>query len=204
MTSLLLLILAAPAPPDPIPPLPPRPDLEPLAARLLSADPAPAEFPAATEGLRDALRSVAIRWEIMDPREVRYVLTRDVDLPCDLKLLRRRYTELHDAPPLYDCMRFPDRSLVNDLLKFNRAYKTHLEARQSLELPNAWALHRAILETDELFAVWDLVRDTRCDYYFVTVRRAALKKLKAAIGDQNFYSGILPPHVPVWRFSRLD
>ena len=32
----------------------------------------------------------------------------------------------------------------------------------------------------------------------------ALKKLKDAIGDQAYYSGCLPPHVPVWRFGRID
>ena len=133
-----------------------------------------------------------------------YVLTRGEDFPSDLKLLRRRYADLCDAPPLYDCMRFPDRSLVNDMLAFNRAYRQHLDNRQSMELSNAWELHEMLLEADRLYQIWDLVRDTRCDYYYVTVRRQALKKLKEMIGDQAYYSGSLPPHVPVWQFARID
>ena len=154
--------------------------------------------------VRPALRELALDWEILDPREVRYVLTRGEDFPTDLKLLRRRYADLCDAPPLYDCMRFPDRSLVNDMLAFNRAYRQHLDNRQAMELSNAWELHEMLVEADRLYQIWDLVRDTRCDYYYVTVRRQALKKLKELIGDQAYYSGCLPPHVPVWRFDRID
>ncbi len=154
--------------------------------------------------VRPAVRELALDWEILDTREVRYVLTRGEDFASDLKLLRRRYADLCDAPPLYDCMRFPDRSLVNDMLAFNRAYRQHLDNRQSMELANAWQLHEMLLEADRLYQVWDLVRDTRCDYYYVTVRRQALKKLKEMIGDQAYYSGTLPPHVPVWRFARGD
>ena len=47
-------------------------------------------------------------------------------------------------------------------------------------------------------------RHAACEYYYVTVRRQALKKLKEMIGDQAYYSGSLPPHVPVWRFARGD
>ena len=61
-----------------------------------------------------------------------------------------------------------------------------------------------LLEADRLYQIWDLVRDNRCDYYYVTVRRQALKKLKEMIGDQAYYSGQLPPHVPVWQFARID
>jgi hypothetical protein len=178
-----------------------------LAAVMLSTPAEPAEPHDTMDCLataRPALRNLCLYWEILDPREVRYVLTRAEDFPCDLKLLRRRFADLSDAPPLYDCMRFPDRNLVNDMLTFNRAYKQHLENRQALELSNAWELHEMLLEVDRLFQVWDLVRDTRCDYYYVTVRRQALKKLKESIGDEAYYSGRLPPHVPVWHFARLD
>lgn len=178
-----------------------------LAAVLLStpaesAEPAEAMDCLAT--VRPAVRDLALSWEILDPREVRYVLTRSEDFPSDLKLLRRRYADLADAPPLYDCMRFPDRTLINDMLAFNRAYRQHLDNRQALELANAWELREMLLEADRLYQIWDLVRDTRCDYYYVTVRRQALKKLKEMIGDQAYYSGRLPPHVPVWQFARID
>jgi hypothetical protein len=177
-----------------------------LAVALLTVAPETAEVPA-TEGLatvRPTLQGLAVSWELLDGRECRYVLTRAEELGADLKMLRRRYHELADAPPLHDCMRFPDRGLVNELLTFNRAYRQHLDSRQSLEITYWWELHEALQETERLFQVWDTVRDARCDYYYVTVRRTALKKLREAIGPQAYYSGTLPPHVPTWRFARID
>src|SRR5262245_53923283 len=106
-----------------------------LAVALLTAtvdgpDPAPPE--AYTE-LSSTLQTLAIQWEILDPREVRYVLTRAEDFPSDLKLLRRRYHELIGAPPLSDGQRFPDRSSIRDMLPFNRAYRPSPDSRLSVD-----------------------------------------------------------------------
>jgi hypothetical protein len=78
---------------------------------------------------------------------------------------------LGDAPPLHDCLRFPDRAVVNDLLSFNRAYRQYLDCRQSLELTHRWELRECVQEADRLYHIWDTVRDARCDYYYVIVRR---------------------------------
>ncbi len=154
--------------------------------------------------VRPVLQSIAIEWELLDPRETRYVLSRPEDFSGDLKLIRRRFGELHDAPPSQDCMRFPDRNLVNDLLKFNREYRQYLEARQATEAMYWWQLRETMVECDRIYQVWDMVREANCDYYYVTVRRQALKKLRDNLGDQAYYSGVLPPHVPVWRFARIN
>ena len=90
------------------------------------------------------------------------------------------------------------------MLSFNRAYRQHLDSRQTLELTNWWELREALQEADRLYQVWDTVRDARCDYYYVTVRRQALKKLRETVGEDAYCSGCLPPHVPVWRFGRID
>jgi hypothetical protein len=177
-----------------------------LAVALLTTPADQVEMPAADEfaTVRPTLQAVAISWEILDAREVRYVLTRPEDFGADLKLLRRRYQELADAPPLCDGRRFPDRGLINELLSFNRSYRQHLDSRQALDVTGRWELHEALQEADRLYQIWDTVRDARCDYYYVTVRRQALKKLREAIGPEAYYSGCLPPHVPIWRFARID
>jgi hypothetical protein len=178
-----------------------------LAVALLTTPSERIETTAAAEEysyLRPTLQKVAIAWEILDPREVRYVLTRAEDFSADLKLLRRRQHELADAPPLDDCNRFPQRTLINELLSFNRTYRQHLDSRQALDPTGRWDLHEALQEADRLYQIWDTVRDARCDYYYVTVRRQALKKLRESIGPQSYYAGSLPPHVPVWRFARID
>lgn len=177
-----------------------------LAAALLSASPdagttvTPEMFPR----VAPAVQKLALKWEILDPREVRYILTRPEDLAGDLKLLQRRYQDLANAPPLHDGLRFPDRATVSELLAFNRTYRQQMETRQALELVRWNVYKEAVQETDRLYHIWDTVRDARCDYYYVTVRRHALKKLRDALGAEDYYAGKLPPHIPVWRFQRID
>jgi hypothetical protein len=177
-----------------------------LAVALLTApvdwpeQPAPEHFASVSQ----ALQQVAIQWEVLDPREVRYVLTRAEDFSSDLKLLRRRYHELLGAPPLCDGLRFPERSAISDMLAFNRAYRQHLDNRLAVEVVRGYELQEAVSETDRLYQIWDLVRDARCDYYYVTVRRQALKRLRDMVGEQVYASGELPPYVPLWRFQTID
>jgi len=71
-----------------------------IAAALLTA-PADRELPVSPElfgTVGPAVQQLALKWEILDPREVRYVLARPEDFGCDLKLLQRRYHELANAP----------------------------------------------------------------------------------------------------------
>jgi hypothetical protein len=166
--------------------------------------PLPAGNPEQWERLRPKLQELAVHWEILDPREVRYILARPDDLVSDLNLVRRRFQALADAPTLNDCQRFPNRDAVNELLSFNRAYRQHLGLRQPMELARWWDLRTALQETDHLYQVWDNVRDARCEYYYVTVRRQALKKLREMIGEDAYYTGQMPPPVPIWRFREVE
>jgi hypothetical protein len=147
---------------------------------------------------------MAVQWEILDIREVHYILSRPEDFQSDLNLLRRRFRDLTDAPALNDSQRFPDRETINDLLAFNRSYRQNLTNRQPVELVRCWELRAAMQETEHLYQVWDTVRDARCDYYYVTVRRQALKKLRKMLGADDYYFGKLPPPVPLWRFQEID
>lgn len=153
--------------------------------------------------LRYALIATALDMEILDPRETRYVLARPGDMFSDIQMLRQRYQELCDAPPLSDNYRFPNRLVVNEMLVFNRAYKKYLEERRPLEQVNLGLLRTVMLETDLLYQVWDEVRDARCEYYYVTVRRQALKRLRELVGEDDYFRGRLPPYVPLWRFERI-
>jgi hypothetical protein len=179
-TSLLLAVTLLTTPPDTPEPLP-----------------SPEEWPA----LQAALVAVAIDWEVLDRRETRYVFARLEDFEDNLNLVRRRYRDLRDAPLLSDCQRFPDHRTVNELLGFNRAYRRQLDARQPLDQDRGDLLRAALRETDELYQVWDSVRDARCEYYYVTVRRQALKRLRCLLGCDDYATGALPPFVPIWRFG---
>jgi hypothetical protein len=160
----------------------------------------PSDLPEWFPALRLPLQTLAVNWEILDPREVRYILARPEDFSADLTLLRRRYQELISAPLVEDALRFPERTVVNELLTFNRSYRQHIDVRQPLELVHWWELRRALQETDRLYLIWDKVRDARCSYYYVTVRRQALKDLRELVGEASYYNGRLPPCVPLWHF----
>jgi hypothetical protein len=178
-----------------------------LAVVLLTASPGPpelGELPEMFPALRLPLRALAVEMEILDPREVRYILARPEDFAADLKLLRRRYHELATAPTVDDSVRFPERTMVNELLAFNRRYRQLIDVRQPLELVHGWELRVALQETDRLYQVWDSVRDARCPYYYVTVRRQALKRLRDLVGEDSYYSGNLPPCVPLWCFREAQ
>jgi hypothetical protein len=157
---------------------------------------------APSESLRIALQTVAIELEIMDPREARWVLTRPEDFQADVRMLRRRYQELADAPLVVDAWRFPDRDTVNQCLAFNRAYRQNVEAQWAPA--REWETGEALGEVDRLYRIWDSVRDAQGDYYYITARRAALKSLRDTIGAEAYARGDLPCHVPLHRFRVVD
>jgi len=178
-----------------------------LSVALLTTPGDPSEAVGVFDGfasVRPTVQAVAVYWEVLDHREMDFFLHRMDDFAGDLKMLRHRYDDLVNAPPLHDCMRFPDRGLISDLLAFNRTYRQQLEHRQALDLVYGWELREVIKEVDRLYQIWDAARESRCEYCYVHVRRGALKKLRDAVGEDAYYSGRLPPHVPVWRFARID
>lgn len=154
--------------------------------------------------MRAALQVVAVQMEILDPREMRYILANEEDFASDLNLLRRRALELADAPALHDSMRFPDRDTVNEMLTFNREFRRYVDFRQTVDRSRWWDHQLTLQETEQLYQIWDTVRDSRCDYYYVSVRRQALKRLRELLGEQAYYSGELPPYVPIWRFDVVN
>lgn len=145
-----------------------------------------------------ALQREAIRLEILDPRERRYILAQPRDCLSDLTILRRRFLDLADAPPLSDASRFPDRASVNDLLTLNRE-RRHIFDMQRTVCPRYWSeLTAEMRETERRYQIWDNVRDARCEHYFVTVRRHALKRILELAGPDAYYACDLPAVVPIW------
>ena len=175
-----------------------------LAFALLTAsptEPVPAISAASWPELQANLRLLATQWQIFDPREDR--LLRADDLAQDLPVLRKRRNELIDAPNVHDSFRFPALPLAVECLSFNRAFRRTLERRLPLECDRTYEIKQVLRETDELYKVWDAVRDSQCQIYFISVRRQALKNLRNMIGPEAYYTGQLPPHVPLWRFEEI-
>lgn len=178
-----------------------------LAAVLLTS---PKELPLDAQGkvwasaMRPTMVAMALDMEILDPRENGFYFGPSHDCANDLLTLQGRYQELKEMPSLADAERFPERKLINELLTHNRAYRNELQRRLTVDLVHAEELRTALSETDQLYHVWDTVRDARCEYYYVTVRRQALNLLRELIGTEAFYTGKLPPYLPAWHFPQAN
>jgi hypothetical protein len=175
-----------------------------LAFVLLTAPPGPCEEPptlAEWSGVQTAVQKLAVEWEILDKNETKFIFANRDEFGKDLNILRRRYADLRDVPKVADTARLPDRQTVCERIRFNREYRKTLELRSQYETDKAEEIRGVMCETDRLYQVWDAVRDAKCDYYYVTVRRQALKKVKDLIGDDAYAAATLPPNVPTWRFA---
>lgn len=148
------------------------------------------------------VQRLAVAAEVLDERGTKYTLNRDEHFTNDLCDLRRVAKDLADAPRLAAHTPFPDREYINELATFNREYRHKLNARMEFASDKVW-YEAALNETDYIYRVLDNARDAKCDYYYVQVRRGALKNLAAKIDAEAFMTGELPPCVPVWRLSTL-
>lgn len=156
------------------------------------------------EAMMRALQQEGLAMEILDPRELQYMFTQKKDLASDLKLLQRRQQDLANAPRLAEGNHFPPRAVVSDKLAFNRAYGENLKRRQSVD-PARWGdWQEVIQENDRRYQLWDTVRDARCEYYYVTVRRQALERVLERLGSEKFIAADFPPHVPTESFTPSD
>jgi hypothetical protein len=176
-----------------------------LAVAVLLAPPDNGEPASLREytGLASTVQALALGWEVLDPREKGCVLARREHFDADVQLVRRRCRDLADAPPLADAERFPCREMVCEMLSFNRDYHRTLSLRKQAQ-GGRDGVDEALSEADELYRIWDTIRDARSAFYYVSVRREALARLRQLIGPDDYARGVLPPHVPLWRFDRRD
>jgi hypothetical protein len=176
-----------------------------IAAFALIISPDGSAVPAHDPLLCESVRAVAIKLELLDPREVRYITNNPSDFESDVNLLRRRYGTMGDAPYLCESTRLPDRQFVSEYtIPAIRKYKNYIETEQFFDYPWRSQYYQTILdETETLYQIWDTVRDAKCEYYYVTVRRQALKRLRDLLGPKDYYAGQMPPTLPTWRFVTI-
>jgi hypothetical protein len=174
-----------------------------VAAVLLTSPVDSPELLAHLELIQPALLRLAIAAEILDAREETLLKGQSRDPVGDLHALRQRFDHLLNAPAVFEGDLFPERKLIEEFLAFNRSYRKELVARLECDPHRAEELRPAIAEVDQLHFVWNLLRDARCRYYYVTVRRESLRQVHDLIGAEAFYRSQMPPHVPLAQFPRL-
>lgn len=172
-----------------------------LAACALLSAPPDAPCPDFHPSRLAPLRQAALRLELLDERE--YAPQDPMEWPGHVEMLRCRWRDLHAAPHLSECRRFPDAMTCANFCAENRAFRQHLCNRRDLDVLHREEIDAVIEECDQLYRAWDLIRDSRCSYYYMTVRRQALLDLRNLLGLRAFYRGELPPALPVWRLPRV-
>ena len=154
--------------------------------------------------LQPVLQRWAIDAELMDPHEVPYLLTKPEDALADCCTLYKRWQDLADAPHLVDCARLPSLDVAMAMIDFNLTYQTNMIARRNFNMTRYWDYEPVLHECIQLYSVWDSLRDAQREYYYVTFRRHALKKLREQIGYGAYYAGMMPPPAPLWAFHEID
>jgi hypothetical protein len=183
-----------------------------IPAAMLLEDPPGVPLYASGDGQKSlmlAFSKLGVMRQLLDPREQRYLFVRESELESDLNVLRRRRVELNQAPLVSESEWLPNRAYANDLIRFNRSYRKHLEGRMMLELDRLPQLQVVMKENDTCYRLWDYMRDARCEFYYITVRRTALLNLKRELSELKDDAGNywetrrLPPYVPHWRFQEM-
>ena len=199
-TLLLSLVLGAPALVQPDEFLP----TELMLAASIIDSPTNTPLPAFGDDwkrMRGAIFEIALEREIIDQRECRYFMTELETFEADVNLLRTRNLELANAPKLSEVNRMIGRDFASDAISFNREFKQYLENRLIWESDKGDIIREAIKQCDKYYRIYDALRDARCEFYYVTVRRQALDKYRSMIGNEDFMSGKPPKYVPEWAFK---
>jgi hypothetical protein len=159
----------------------------------------------------EIIKLLALEMELLDERETNFFFNVQKDwndfrsgFVSDINFLRRRHIELKDAPSLVDRYKFPSSDVLEDLIAFNRGYRQTVLAQQAINHLKYDEYAEVLKEIDEAYEAWDILRDGTKGYYYASVRRYALKRLRTKIGDEAYNIGAMPPIVPFWRFKRIE
>lgn len=176
------------------------------------------------ESLSESIKKYAVEEEILDPRETKYMLIEmryyyqgmdglgqivvqqdQNQWDTDLAMIQKRWRELKDTPKVADSDRFPPRHLITEALTFNRQLSQFLLAERFIQSPTQQDTSSAALsEIDYCYKIWDNMRDARCDFYYITTRREAMRRLIHMLGRENYFNNHWPSAIPTWRFREME
>ncbi len=94
---------------------------------------------------------------------------------------------------------------TKSILDFNQAFQVYCKIKIDYgteEQVNYYA--NVLRETKELYRIHDLLDDAFHEDFCLFRKRKSLYTLRAILGEKDFYAGILPAPVPIWRFELFD
>jgi hypothetical protein len=142
-----------------------------------------------------SLKEIALRTELVGPHE-RWI----TDFRSELAYVRRHGRELANAPPISDALWLPSPAVAQECRRFNLSYQRCLELRRQVALHHQDQCSDALREAQFLGDVWRRVETATSPTNSWVCRRRALQELRDLLGPEAYYTGRLPPCVPVWRF----
>lgn len=164
------------------------------------------DVPTPPENVRKAFIELAVELELI--HEKHYMLNNDT--PYDgyqypyISLIRERYHELKNAPPLKDRERFRYlESITRDTNTWGYKLKEVVRIRQIMEPHNYDVLQNVYEDLSERMQLWTSVQ-TVLESEDPGVVRERLLFLKDALDDVGFASGILPEPYPPLAFRYAD
>jgi hypothetical protein len=159
----------------------------------------PSVSPQAPPEAWQALKTISFHLEIVGPHE-----NWASDFRSELRYVRHYARLLREAPPLMDCELLPPTWIAAEFCRFNEQYQCHLRGQRFVCSHRADDICATLRETRQLHLFWDSARCATSSTQAWAYRRRTLKDMRDLIGAEAFYSGRLPPSVPVWRFREID
>jgi len=153
--------------------------------------------------LSKPLSDSLVEAQILDRREQNYFFKNYSQFYHDLETCFNRLLNLHNAPPLEDHQRF-DKEIINDLVHFNNLAMRYVERQTELKIHQAEHWCNRLTTLKQTKAILSELYDAKCDYYYLPVRRSALKKARDLMGPGPYYAGQLPAAVPTEFLRRVD
>lgn len=151
--------------------------------------------------LMTPLREKAIRDEVMDRRET-WVLSKPESFLEDLLWLGNQYDAAKDCPRMWELGRFPGYEEALASIEQSRAFQSYADARHKL-IPYRDVYREAWSQAQLPCQAWSHLRDARSEFSWVRTRRQSLKQLREILGDDDFYSGRMPPPAPLRFFQEV-
>lgn len=156
-----------------------------------------------------SLRRVAVRLQLHSSRDIatdfeseigisQNIFVKPDEFLIDINIVRARLQECRDCPRIEMLCRF-DRGEIFRGLSVNRVYQEQLRRRMEFEHDRRDVLHEALIETRQIYAVYDRLDDAFRAPTTVYARQA-LRDVRRMIGQEAFERGELPFCLPRWQF----
>jgi hypothetical protein len=107
-------------------------------------------------------------------------------------------------PLAYAAQMFPPQAVCTHCRDFNRKYYRTLEVRRAFEGQRREEINTLLGITDERYQIWDALEDVQNHFLSRDKRLERLAVFRELIGEAAWRQGLVPCHVPLEYFERME